>query len=236
MLIGSDFDKIHLHLFGFDFLEPTTFIGDVVIGVFAFYFANKTGKFSGKGNYFLYWKWFFIVFGISFLMGGFGHLLFNYWGVPGKYFSWYSGMIASFFIEIAFISLFPIVEWRKWFKIISVAKMGIAFIIATYIFHAYDLTVDQSKGLFIPTLNSIIGLGLCFGVLGYYYQRKIDRSFRLFWICIFIIIPSAFFQALKINFSQWFDRNDVSHILILISLFLYFRSIKMYSKNLDIKK
>ena len=231
LLIGHDFSKIQLHLFDLDLLEPNTFVGDVIIFILALYFAFKTGKLEGNKPFFRYWKWFFIVFGFSFLGGGFGHLMYNYWGVPGKYFAWYTGIIASFIIEIAFISIFPLVKWRGILRAISIGKMITAFVLASYVFSTVDLTVDQSIGLIVPTINSILGLGLTLGGLGYYYQKKIDVSFRLFWISTLILIPSAFFQALKINFAQWFDRNDASHVFLILTLILYFKALQAYSEN-----
>jgi hypothetical protein len=64
--------------------------------------------------------------------------------------------------------------------------------------------------------------------LGYYYQKTITTSFKYLWISTLILIPTAIFQSKKINFHQWFDRNDVSHILIIISLIIYYKAIKGY--------
>lgn len=236
MLIGKDFEKIEFDLFGLHLLEPNAFIGDCVILIIALYVGLKIKKLNNTKPFFIYWKWFFIVFGIGFFGGGLGHLLYNYWGLPGKYFSWYSGLVTSFLIEIAMVSIFPNKIWQKRFNYISITKLISAFIAATSIFMTVDLTEDPSKGLIIPTLNSIIGLGLTVGVLGYYYQKKIDVSFKYLWISTLILIPSAFFQAKKINFHQWFDRNDVSHVLLIISLILYYLCIKGYWKTLNSDK
>lgn len=233
MIIGSDYDKLELQLFGFDLLEPNTFIGDVVIFALSIFLAYKTTKLSAKGNYFLFWKWFFIVFGISFIAGGFGHLFYNYWSLPGKYLGWYSGMVATMLIEIAFLSIFPIDKWRNWLTGFAIVKMSAAFISEGIVLTYYDLSVDQSKGLFIPTLNSVLGLALAFGVLATYYKSKIDNSFRLFHLCILVLVPPVFFQLFKINFAQWFDRNDVSHVMILVSLLLYFYTIRTYAENMN---
>lgn len=232
MLIGKDYPKIELDLFGLELLEPNAFIGDTIILLIALYLAYKTSNLSVQKPFFTYWKWFFIIFGFGFFSGGIGHLMFNYFGVPGKYVSWYSGILASFFVEKAIISIFPKASWKPTLNMIVLSKMILAIIAATYVFATVDLTVDPQKGLFVPTLNSIIGLSLSLGVLGYYYQRNIDPSFRYLWMSTLILIPSAVFQAMKINFHQWFDRNDVSHVLLIISLFMYFSCIEKYAKSL----
>lgn len=235
MIIGKDFDKIELELFGLELLEPNAFIGDTVILFVSLYLAYRTHKLRIRTPFFIYWKWFFIVFGIGFFLGGLGHLLYNYWGLPGKYASWYSGIIASFLVEKAIVSIFPRISWRKALNTIAFIKMLLAFIAATVVFIRVDLSVDPSKGLVVPTLNSVIGLGLTLGVLGYYYQRKIDPAFRILWLSTLILIPSAVFQSMKINFHQWFDRNDVSHILLITSLLLYFMCINKYVKKVKLQ-
>lgn len=113
--------------------------------------------------------------------------------------------------------------------------MLVAAIMASYVFYSKDLTKDQSIGLIVPTVNSILGLGLTLGALGYYYQKRIDVAFKYFWFSTLVIIPSAFFQALKINFAQWFDRNDASHVFIICTLILYFKALRSYSENLSIR-
>jgi hypothetical protein len=236
MLIGKDYPKIEFDLFGLELLEPNAFIGDTIIFLIALYLAYKTSNLSIKNSFFTYWKWFFIIFGFGFFAGGIGHMMYNYFGVPGKYLSWYGGILASFFVEKAIISIFSKVSWKPTLNAIVVSKLVLAIIAATYVFATVDLTVDPQKGLIVPTLNSIIGLSLSLGVLGYYYQLKIDSSFRYLWMSTLILIPSAVFQAKKINFHQWFDRNDVSHILLITSMFMYFICIEKYAKSLLLEK
>ena len=231
MLIGSDFPKISWKPFGLDLVEPNAMIGDTLILIVALIFAYRTAKFTDEGKYYQRWKWFFIIFGVGFFVGGLGHFFFNYWGVPGKYASWYLGIISTFFVETAMFSIFPEEKKRLLFRRISQVKMALALVAATSVFLFVDLTVDPQKGLLVPTLNSIIGLGLTIGLLGYYYSKRISTSFNYLWLSTFILIPSAVVQSLKINIHPWLDRNDISHILLIISLFMYYRSIRGYADD-----
>jgi len=63
-------------------------------------------------------------------------------------------------------------------------------------------------------------------VLANYYEQKKIGNFKLFWIGVLVMVPSAFFQFMKINFAPWFDRNDASHILLAITFFLFYWGIK----------
>jgi hypothetical protein len=94
------------------------------------------------------------------------------------------------------------------------------------VFFFVDLTTDQSKGLFVPTLISGIGLIFSLVVLGLRYQKLYHPQFKFFWVAALILLPNAFIQSQKINIHQWFDRNDFSHVLLLLSLCLYYFTTK----------
>jgi hypothetical protein len=235
MLIGQDFDKIHFNFLGLDLLEPNAIIGDTIIFICSIYFFIKTNSGTNKPAYFLYWKWFFIVFGVGFFLGGLGHLFYNYTGVPGKYASWYLGIFATFLIEKAMVSIMEYQRLKKTLVFFIHTKVCVAILSSTYVFLVVDLTVDPSRGLIIPTINSVIGLGLSLGVLGAVYSNKIHSSFKWLWISSLILIPSAIVQGLKINFHPWFDRNDISHIFLTVGLFYYYRHLKLYRNYLDQK-
>ena len=129
------------------------------------------------------------------------------------------------------ISIFPNQSWHKKLQTISIIKMILAFFAATYVFATVDLKVDVSKGLIVPALNSAVGLVFAVGVLGIYYQKKIDSSFKFFWMSIVVLIPTAIVQIMKININQYFDRNDISHILLLTSLIFYYIGLKGYART-----
>ncbi len=103
MLIGSDYPKIEFEAFGLDLVEPNAMYGDALICFVALFIAYKLSKMPIQNTFFKSWRYFFIIFGIGFFFGGLGHMMYNYWGLPGKYTSWYSGIFASFFIERAMI-------------------------------------------------------------------------------------------------------------------------------------
>ena len=235
MLIGKDFDKIKFDFFGLHLLEPNAFIGDAVILFVALYFAFQITKIKRVTPFLTNWKWFYIVFGIGFFLGGIGHTFYNYLGLSGKYPSWYSGILSTLFVEQAMFSLLN----NKWKNIgikISYLKAVLACFIATFVFATVNLEDDVSKGLIIPTLNSVIGLGISLGFLGYRFSKSIHPSFKWLWISALILIPSALIQAMKINIAPWFDRNDLSHILLIIGMFCYFITIKNYSNQLHAEK
>ena len=235
MLIGTDFDKIQWTPFGLDLVEPNAMIGDALLFIISLYFAYRTKKLGLNTPFFNYWYWFFIVFGIGFFLGGLGHLLYNYTGVPGKYPSWYIGIFAIYLMENAMISIFQNERLKKLFAMISNIKFGLALIAATLVFSLVDLTIDPSIGLKVPSVNSLIGILGCLGVLAYTYIKQYSPQFKFHVISILTMVPAAIAQTFKVNFHQWFDRNDLSHVFLALSICLYFVGIKGYfiylSKN-----
>lgn len=230
MLIGQDFEKIEFNLFGLDLVEPNALIGDTVILFVSLFLAYKTHKLSENRPFFVYWKWFYIIFGLGFFAGGLGHSFFNYWGVPGKYASWLIGIVAVVFIELAMVSVYPDETKRKLLNNIAIIKMILALIIEGIALGTLDLSVDPSKGLIVPTISSVIGLGLVLGGMAVYYQRVLDPSFRFLWWSTLVLIPNTVIQGMKINIHPWFDRNDFSHVLLIAGCFLYMSTISAYAK------
>jgi hypothetical protein len=236
MLIGEDFPKIEFSWFGLDLVEPNALIGDTLILFVALFLARKTQKLSNGSSFFKYWMWFYIIFGLGFFAGGLGHAFFNYWGVPGKYASWLIGIVSAFFIELAMISIYPVVGRRHVFNRLAFGKLVLALTVEIIVLATVDLTIEPAKGLIVPTISSVIGLGIILGGLGYYYQKKIHPSFKYLWISTLVLIPNTAIQGMKINIHPWFDRNDFSHVLLITGCFLYMITIQRYAKFLAKEK
>lgn len=233
MLIGKDFEKIEFELFGMDLLEPNAFIGDTLIFILSIYFAIKTKEQLSKGPFFRYWYWFYIVFGAGFFFGGIGHTFYNYLGLPGKYPSWYLGIISVAFIELAMASIHPNSTFQKRYRNFISIKLIVALIFETLILTFLNIQENMSLGMIIPILQPVIGLTFALGVLGYQYQKKLHSSFVFLWISALVQIPSAVVQGLKINIQPWFDKNDIGHILLIGGCVLYYTTIKRFSKHLE---
>ena len=238
MRIGSNYDKIEWKVFNLDLLEPITFFGDLIIAGFCFYFAYKILKMNTKVLFYNYWRLFFIIFGIVIILGGFGHLLYNYTGAFGKWFGWLGSLISSIFLEMAFISIYPYPKVKKILYVISYVKLVLMFIIELLILSYAEIDKNQALGLIVPSINFFLGIGFCAGYLGYYYQKTISENFIYFWIGFLVLVPTILLQLFKINPHQYFDRNDLSHIIVILSFILFYQGVKKlskidFAKNLD---
>lgn len=227
-MIGQDFPKIEWHFLGLELLEPNAMLGDIVLFTISFGIAYRIRTQFTQHPFYNYWRLFFIWFGWSFLFGGFGHLLYNYFGLWGKYPSWILSMFATYYLSLAQISLWPNVRQQKLFKTSAVFVLIAGLLIEIYVFNSINLHTDQSKGLVVPSIVSGINMIFSLFVLGLYYQKKYHSNFKFFWIGVLTLLPSALIQSQKINMHQWLDRNDMSHLLLGMSLICYYKGIQAF--------
>jgi hypothetical protein len=232
MLIGENYDKIEFELFGLELLEPNAFIGDTLLFLCSIYFFVRIGS-KNADTFTRNWRWFYFLFAIGFILGGLGHLLYNYWGIPGKTPSWYLSVLAVFFVETAMLSLVEKPRLKHLLSTLSKLKLALALVGVTVVLFAVDLKADYSKGMLVPSLNSTIGLVGTLGILAYQFSKKIP-GFRFFWISVLVLFPAGIIQSMNINLHPWFDKNDAAHVLLLLSLYLYFKGIKAYQKHISV--
>jgi len=225
MRIGSDFDKIEWEFLGMNLLEPNALIGDLLLFIIAMMFYAQLRKEST--NLFVnYWSRFYLTFAISFIIGGFGHVFFNYTHIAGRIPPWYLGILTSFWIEQAMILLWPQPKIRKLLQQISIVKSGFFLLgLTVYVLVRFD-SLSLTTGMIFPTYNAIIGLGSSLGILAVIYQRRYTKDFKFFWYGALCFFPSAIIQGIKFNIDPWFDRNDLSHLFLLIGLIFYYKGIK----------
>ena len=225
-MIGADFEKIEFVLFGLKLLEPMAFVTDTILAIVSIYFAYKVGTFNSNHPFYTYWRWFYIIFGLGAFAGGLGHLMLNYWGVAGKFPSWICGPISVYCLEQGMISIFP--DERKYalFKLLSTLKFIIVFAIFIVICATQPIA-DRLDLPFLPiAINTIFGVTITAGALGLYYSKVLSPRFKYFYLGVLVMLPSAFIFLLKINLHQWFDKNDLSHMLMIAGIIYFYLGLK----------
>ena len=233
MLIGNDFNKIEFSFLGLELLEPNAFIGDLIILITALFLVSKLRKFDLSIPFFKYWTYFFLFFGFGMFLGGVGHLMFNYFGFYGKYIPWLMGIWAVYFVEKAMISLLKNYYELLLNKVI-LFKLFIFISLEVLVFCFMNMSKDHSIGLRVPAINSTIGFIFSLGILGYKFSKEIDKNFIYFLYSVLLMIPSGIFITYKINLHPWFDKNDFGHLILVITMLLFYKAIKSYS-NIYVK-
>lgn len=210
-----EFDFLGLHL-----QEPMALLFNWIIASFCFYAFNRLGKFKNEANF--YWRLFYLTFGISTFFGGLGHLFFQYAGFPGKYPCWITGCIANAFAAMGMLHLTGVSKPKKiafqviWIKCVVLCCASI--LTNKFIFVALDAIVTY------------IGYT---GVYAYILMKRSEKVAFLknMIIAVLILTPSAFIFGFKINIHQWLNKDDLSHILMIVTIYYFYRGLKEWGKQ-----
>ena len=141
------------------------------------------------------------------------------------------GIICIFFVEKAMISLLKTKSKLLW-ENLSLLKLILALVLEIGVFCFVDMSQDHSIGLRVPAINSTIGFVFSLVVLGNKYRKEIDKNFIFMIYGVLLLIPSGLFISFKINIHPWFDKNDFGHLILIIAMFFYYKSIYTYSQKI----
>jgi hypothetical protein len=230
MLIGQDFDKIEIELFGLIIQEPNGVISDLIMSVVSLILGIILMRTYQKSEFEKWWINFFLLFGISAIFGAIGHGLYHYLGVWGKLPNWLTGIPIIYFIELAMIALITDLKRRKRLKLLAIWKMITVYIIFSLIY--FTIPIHQNPKIpFLPiAFNTILGVTLSAGILGYQFYKK-EPAFNQIVIGVLVMIPSAFVFLMKINLNPLFDKNDLSHVLLTFGIIFFYLGIVKVKKS-----
>jgi hypothetical protein len=226
MLFGQDFEKISITIGNYHILEPNVFITDTLMAGVSLLLSFYIFKIKNKSEFTHYWFLFFFVYGISSFVGGLGHALFYYFGVPGKFFTWITGIISIYFIERAMIAVIKEQPLYLLLKRIAFSKLLFVFAIFSLVCVTQPIVEKPSIGFLPVAINTIVGVILSAGILGYRFSKNMHSDFKYFYYGVLIMVPSAVIFLAKINPHPWFDKNDVSHILLTLGIIYFYFGIE----------
>lgn len=215
-LFMQEFKIIHFTLAGLQLQEPSTFISDIILAICSFILGFKTYKLNNVDN--SYFFKFFLFLGVSTLFGAFGHVLFFYGGNPGKFPSWIFALVSTFFFCNAIIDDKPTFFNAKWKSIVWIKAVLILI-----------LSVIFSKFIFVA-IDSIISYLIFGGVLSYALWNDDRLHMKYIVYGTIVLIPSAFVFILDVNLHELFNRDDLSHLIIMITILIYYKAIQERDK------
>ena len=194
------FDFLGLHL-----QEPMAILWNGLIAIVSILFFLKTKKLDFNRN--LYFTKFFWWMSCATIFGLFGHLFFGYFSFYGKFPSWLFIVITSYYFTLSILQInkLNIAKWKN----ILILK-GAIFLVLSYIFSTFNYVAVDSIFSYV--------------VLGSYLGVKLNRELNNYHLLIgtILIFPTLFIFGLKIQINPYFNKDDFSHLFILISLFFYY--------------
>lgn len=202
--------------------EPITTATDLIVSAVCFYAFFRLNKVPLKSKVHWNLKYYFLSMGLATLIGGvIGHgflYLFSFaWKLPG----WLTSMFSIALLERAsIIYAKPLVKPKvgtffAWMNLIELTT----FVIITFTtLNFFFVEVHSAYGLLIivTSFNFVV-----------YRKRKSEAS-KLFLIAVGVSAISALIFMNEIGISIWFNHFDISHILMAISAFIFYKgSLKM---------
>lgn len=225
MLVGQDYEKIQLEFNGLTLSEPNVFLTDMLMVLVCAIAIKKLGPHKNKSAVLRSWYRFFAIYGISSFLGGLGHLFYEHLWIWGKIPSWLTAVYSIYLIEKAVIQDIKDQKKRDILNKLAILKMFLVFLSITLI--CLFLPIDKEQSLpFLPiAFNTIIGVLASVGLFGFIASRKRNPNYKYYYIGVLTMLPSALFFLMKINLHPWFDKNDVSHILLSIGLLFFLKGV-----------
>ena len=206
-------EKLPFTLFGLCLQEPMALVTNWVIALTALILFFRLGK--PQSDFQKYWKKFYLFFGLSTFFSGFGHVFFHYLDVFGKYPTWILGLIAAYHAGKAMISL----------NILSVKmKSMLNFMVYAKLITFALLALSLKSFIFVMVDAVITYLLFCLGI-GIYYWRKGIQSFKYTVIAVLILLPSIFIFTLQYNPHIWFNKDDLSHVLMAFTIIFFYLGV-----------
>ena len=226
MLIGEDFTKIALEFNGLTLLEPNALITDFIMGGLSIYIAIQLKTIKSQHSFLKYWHYFFLIFGIGAFCGGLAHSLFEYTGPQGKFPTWISAILCAYFIEKAMIKSVGNLNKNNILGKIAFTKMILIFLIVITVISTKAYQEEHTIGFIPIAINTLIGVFISVAFFSFYNIKRGYKEFKYLFIGVLIMLPSFFIFLLKINPFPWFDKSDLSHVLILFGNYFFYLGIK----------
>ncbi|MFZ5552116.1 MAG: DUF6962 family protein [Bacteroidota bacterium] len=214
----------HINVFGVIILEPFTVLTDLLIAAVCFwaYFKLKKEKYNDRVHRFF--RMFLIGMGVATTIGGvLGHGFIYIWGKEAKIPGWYVSMFAiAMFERAAIMHSRPLMKKLvgDFFAILNIVElltfMTLAYITVEFIY----VEIHAVYGLFIVVFSFEL----------YVYYKTREKACLYLFTGTLLAAIAALSHGMRIAVNEWFNHNDVSHVLMAGGMYYYY----LYGKHLKI--
>lgn len=218
-----------IHLFDIRIDEPVTMLTDLLVTAVCVYAWLRMGK-SGNGQHVhKYLRYYFLTMGIATALGGIiGHgflyafdtwlpssFVVSPWKLPG----WLVSMFSITLLERASIEYIrPIIHEKlgHLFARINIIELLVFIFIAIYTLNFFFVQVHAAYGLlFVVTSINL-----------YVLHKRKTKSSKLFLLAVGCAAIGALIFMNEWGISQWFDHYDISHVMMAISAYVFYKGSK----------
>ncbi len=200
-----------IHILNVLIQEPTTLATDLVLGLAGFRFAWMVRDDSGDDSPRTWWTWFFIFIGFSTVFGGLAHGFGYAVGGLGRSVSWLSSGFAVLCAQKASIRILDSSRLRNvlngvaWLQLLVFVGALVAF-----------------RSFLVVTVNTAVGLlGMVAAIHLWRYRVSGDRGSLHVVAAVLVAGVTALIHLFKLSPGVWFNHNDLSHVILIFSLYLF---------------
>ncbi|MBU2018751.1 MAG: hypothetical protein KJ941_03810 [Bacteroidetes bacterium] len=209
--MSADSYLITFEFLGLKLQEPMALLTNWSIAGFALYafFNLKPNDDEFKDH----WRTFFGILAVSMFLSGLGHLFYQYSGIIGKIPTWILGVLAGCY---ALFAMFTYYDEKKAQKYRLTVWLYSALIIV--------LAISLQSFVFVA-IDAILKYILC-GCMAFHWFKRGEENLRWISLGVLILLPSAFIFLMKINPHIWFNKDDLSHVLMLGCIIFFYKAVK----------
>lgn len=213
---------------GIVIMEPMVTLTDLWITAVSLFAYIRLKRLDFQGRVHGYMRWYFLLMGIATFFGGllghgFQHVVGLEWKLPG----WLISMLAVSAIERATILYVQPLISKRLTRFLEVANVVELLAFAALSFGTLDF--------FYIKVHSAYGLALVvlpLHVLAWWKTR--NPGSRIIFLSVCFASIAAFTYTTRIGFHTWFNHLDVSHTVMAVSLWLFYRGalrLKVFTRD-----
>lgn len=216
-------EGVSITFLGLKFLEPFTFLTDLLITIVCFLIGFRLKKNTHKHISYQNWMFFFFLLGTSTLLAAVAHSFYYYFGKSLHVLAWLVSGLGIYFIELATINILSDEFLKRKIRIFIFIQL---FVYSYFVIHYQHFSIVK--------WNSVIGMmGIVFFVHIFRYVRNFNAGSGFILLGIVMAAVSALIHSLKFSFGKWFNHNDISHLFLCFTF--YFLYLGAHKTNLNIK-
>lgn len=216
--VPIDFDKMtRVRWMGITILEPVTVLTNLLIAAICLYAFFKLRNLAKANNIQKLLQYFFLFMAVATTVGGIlGHGFLYVTGMYGKLPGWYISMLAIAFFERAAIlhgrPLMP-ASLGNFFSTLNYVEVVIFMLLALKTLNFRFVEMHATYGLFVVVF--------CFELYTYFKQK--DRGSFYIFAGTLLAAVAALTHMFTISIHEWFNYNDVSHVIMATGIFFYYK-------------
>ena len=205
-----------IEVLGIQITEPFTWLTNWLVAAFSFYFGHKLFHDKNPDIQKKFWAVFFLFMGLASLTGGTAHGFIHYVGNNFHLAAWIFTGLAVFAAEMASLPRVRNIKLAKALRILFYVEL-----------FAMTASVLLFKSFESVRANSVFGLiGVVLLIQLVHYIRYRTRRNGLIIVGILSNIIPALIHALRISYNEWFNFNDLAHIVMIGCFYIIYYGVR----------